>query len=46
MGSDRSEFDPRKFLKEATAAARDLCIDRFQAFGTAGMASRIRPAAL
>lgn len=46
MGSDRSEFDPRKFLKEATLAARDLCIDRFQAFGTAGMASRIRPAAL
>jgi fructose-bisphosphate aldolase class II len=46
MGSDRSEFDPRKFLKEATAAARDLCIDRFQAFGTAGMASRIRPVAI
>ncbi|WGT65368.1 class II fructose-bisphosphate aldolase [Variovorax paradoxus] len=46
MGSDRSEFDPRKFLKEATAAARDLCIDRFQAFGAAGMAGRIKPAAL
>jgi fructose-bisphosphate aldolase class II len=46
MGQDRSEFDPRKFLKEATAAARDLCIDRFQAFGTAGMASRIKPVAL
>ncbi|MGJ3704450.1 MULTISPECIES: class II fructose-bisphosphate aldolase [Variovorax] len=46
MGSDRSEFDPRKFLKEATAAARDLCIDRFQAFGSAGMAARIRPVAL
>ena len=46
MGSDRSEFDPRKFLKEATAAARDLCIDRFQAFGSAGMAARIKPVAL
>jgi len=46
MGSDRSEFDPRKFLKEATAAARDLCIDRFQSFGTAGMASKIKPMAL
>ena len=46
MGSDRSEFDPRKFLKEATAAARDLCIDRFQAFGTAGMAARIKPVAM
>ena len=46
MGKDRSEFDPRKFLKDATAAARDVCIDRFQAFGCAGMASRIKPVAL
>jgi fructose-bisphosphate aldolase class II len=46
MGQDRSEFDPRKFLKEATSAARDVCIDRFQAFGAAGMAPRIKPAAL
>ena len=42
MGRDRSEFDPRKFLKDATSAARDLCIDRFEAFGCAGMASRIK----
>jgi len=46
MGRDRSEFDPRKFLKDAAAAARDLCVDRFQAFGSAGMAGRIKPAAL
>jgi fructose-bisphosphate aldolase class II len=46
MGSDRSEFDPRKFLKEATAAARDLCVERFEAFGSAGMAGKIKPAAL
>ena len=46
MGRDRAEFDPRKFLKEATAAARDLCIDRFQAFGCAGMAARIKPMAM
>jgi fructose-bisphosphate aldolase class II len=45
MGSDRSEFDPRKFLKEATAAARDLCVERFEAFGSAGMAGKIKPAA-
>ena len=25
MAEDPSEFDPRKFLKEATAAARDIC---------------------
>ena len=43
---DRAEFDPRKFLKDATAAARELCSDRFEAFGCAGMASKIRPVAL
>jgi fructose-bisphosphate aldolase class II len=39
---DRREFDPRKFLKAATAAAQDICEARFQAFGSAGQASRIR----
>src|SRR3954464_11877846 len=38
MGRGRAEFDPRKFLKDATGAARDICIDRFEAFGCAGMA--------
>ena len=46
MNQDRSEFDPRKFLKDATAAARDVCKERFEAFGCAGMASRIKPRAL
>ncbi len=36
------EFDPRKFLKPAMDAMRDLCRDRFEAFGTAGNASKIR----
>ena len=44
MHKDRAEFDPRKFLKEATAAARDVCVERFEAFGCAGMASKVRPA--
>jgi len=43
MARDRSEFDPRKFFKEATLAARDVCVERFLAFGCEGMASRIRP---
>jgi fructose-bisphosphate aldolase class II len=43
MAKNLSEFDPRKFLKEATAAARDVCIDRFRAFGCEGMAPRIEP---
>ena len=46
MSRDRTEFDPRKFLKDATTAARDVCIARFEAFGCAGMASRIKPVAL
>ena len=41
-----SEFDPRKFLKDATAAARDICVARFEAFGCAGMAQRIKPVSL
>lgn len=42
MMKDRGEFDPRKFLKEAMAAASELCVDRFEAFGCAGKASRIK----
>jgi fructose-bisphosphate aldolase class II len=39
----RSEFDPRKFLKPAMDALRELCRERFEQFGTAGKASRIKP---
>ncbi len=46
MAEDPAEFDPRKFLKAATAAARALCKERFDAFGCAGQAQRIRPEAL
>jgi fructose-bisphosphate aldolase class II len=37
-----AEFDPRKFLKPAMDAMRDMCRDRFERFGTAGNASRIK----
>ncbi len=40
------DFDPRGFLKVATAAAKGICKDRFEAFGCAGMASKIKPVAL
>jgi fructose-bisphosphate aldolase class II len=40
---DRSEFDPRRFFKDATAAAQALCKARFEAFGCAGQAAKIRP---
>ncbi len=42
MAEQPNEFDPRAFLKAATAAARDLCRQRFEAFGCAGQASKIR----
>ena len=36
------EFDPRKFLKPAMDAMRDMCRNRLEAFGTAGHASQIK----
>lgn len=36
------EFDPRKYLGEALMAMYQICKERYQAFGTAGQASRIR----
>jgi fructose-bisphosphate aldolase class II len=43
---NRSEFDPRKFLKPAMDALRDLCRERFEQFGTAGNASKIKVVSL
>ncbi|HJT08665.1 MAG TPA: class II fructose-bisphosphate aldolase [Stellaceae bacterium] len=46
MATKPDEFDPRKFLGDATKAAKEICKARFEAFGSAGQASRIRPIAL
>jgi fructose-bisphosphate aldolase class II len=46
LAKDASEFDPRKFFKASIAAAREVCQLRFEAFGSAGRASAIRPIAL
>ena len=43
---NKSEFDPRKFLKPAMDAMEALCRDRFERFGTAGNAERIKPLSL
>ncbi|NML15799.1 class II fructose-bisphosphate aldolase [Azohydromonas caseinilytica] len=43
MARNPGDFDPRSVLKQATAAARELCAQRFEAFGCAGQASRLRP---
>ena len=42
MADKPDEFDPRAFLKAATAAAKKVCRDRFEAFGSAGKASTIK----
>jgi len=36
-----SNFDPRKFLKEATNGMKEICKNRYQEFGCEGMASKI-----
>lgn len=46
LAENRKEFDPRKFLAVATRAMKDICIARYEAFGTAGNASRIKPVSL
>ncbi|HZK98279.1 MAG TPA: class II fructose-bisphosphate aldolase [Caulobacteraceae bacterium] len=37
------EFDPRKYLKPAMDAMGEVCRKRFEQFGAAGQAGRIRP---
>jgi fructose-bisphosphate aldolase class II len=46
MAENRSKFDPREYLKPAMAAAKKVCAQRYQQFGCAGMASKIKPVAL
>ncbi|MCK4704053.1 MAG: class II fructose-bisphosphate aldolase, partial [Gammaproteobacteria bacterium] len=41
-----SNFDPRKFYKEATNSMKEICKARFEAFGAAGNASKIKPVSL
>lgn len=38
-----AEFDPRKYLVLARESATQICKDRFEAFGSAGQASKIKP---
>lgn len=46
LANNRAEFDPRKYLAETTKAMKDICAARFEAFGTAGHASKIKPLSL
>lgn len=42
LADHAAEFDPRKFLKESTKAMKAICKARYEAFGTAGNASKIK----
>jgi fructose-bisphosphate aldolase class II len=42
LAQNTSEFDPRKYLAVATKAMKEICLARYEAFGTAGQASKIK----
>jgi fructose-bisphosphate aldolase class II len=46
MAENKSKFDPREYLKPATVAAKAVCKERYQQFGCAGMAGKIKPVPL
>ncbi len=46
LANNPSEFDPRKYLQETIKEMKAICIARYEAFGTAGNASKIKPRSL
>jgi fructose-bisphosphate aldolase class II len=46
LAQNPSNFDPRKFLEATTKAMRDICIARYEAFGAAGQAGKIKVVSL
>lgn len=42
MAENQNEFDPRKYLAKTVEAMKDICIDRYNAFGTEGQADKIK----
>ncbi|MGB5833907.1 MAG: class II fructose-bisphosphate aldolase [Thiohalocapsa sp.] len=46
LAENPKEFDPRKFFTVATKAMKQICKDRYESFGTAGNAGKIRPLSL
>ncbi len=46
LAENPANFDPRKFRKEATKGMMEICKARYEAFGSAGQASRIKPISL
>ena len=46
LAENPSEFDPRKFLTVTIKAMKDIVKARYEAFGTAGNASKIKSLSL
>ncbi len=46
MAENPSKFDPREYNKPAREAAKQVCKARYEAFGSAGHASQIKPVPL
>ncbi|MBF0447079.1 MAG: fructose-bisphosphate aldolase class II [Magnetococcales bacterium] len=46
LAQSPDNFDPRKYLRPAEDAAYQICRDRYEQFGTAGQASKIKPLTL
>ena len=42
LAENPAAFDPRSYLKETITAMRDIAVARYEAFGTAGNASKIK----
>lgn len=42
LAKNPKNFDPRKFMKDSVQAGKDICKARYEAFGSAGKASKIR----
>ena len=46
LANNPKDFDPRKFLAASTVAMKEICKARYEAFGSAGMAAKIKPLSL
>ena len=46
MAENPSEFDPRKYLAQSVKAMQEIVVARYEAFGTAGNADKIKPVSL
>ena len=46
LAHNPAAFDPRQYLKESMSAMKAICVARYQAFGAAGWADKIKPISL